>query len=275
MTTIETPPSIFSIGETTDKWPMLQDLWNFYSEKSTKTVFVSIGSSPSAIPDLEILEQLGCPLFLYDPKKENCSLWDEIKETLKTRKVTEDTNPFVKEALKKWVLARNINSFHTHLGHYNGLIDNTPVTSFINAVTSACKQVGLSEEEARIDFLKIDLKDQEPDLLHYCIQEGFRPSLILVRWSTSPDASHQTTIAAANLQMVGYKLLEKIENKYLYYFMDNNYYESCSWEKTTVDNPLIDAIVESIRNVKIPPPTGILTAKPWPEPNVKDEKKIE
>jgi hypothetical protein len=75
--------------------------------------------------------------------------------------------------------------------------------------------------------------------------------------------------------MVGYKLLEKIENKYLYYFMDNNYYESCSWEKTTVDNPLIDAIVESIRNVKIPPPTGILTAKPWPEPNVKDEKKIE
>lgn len=278
MTTIETPPSIFSIGETTDKWPMLQDLWNFYSEKSTKTIFVSIGSSPSAIPELDILEQLGCPLFLYDPKKEVCSLWDQIKESLKTRKITDDTPAFVKEGLKKWVLARNINSFHTHLGHYNGLIEDTPVTSFMDAVTSACKQVGLSEEEARIDFLKIDLKEQEPDLIHYCMQQGFRPSLILVRWSTSPDASHQSTIAAATLQMLGYRILEKIGNKYLYYFTDINYYETCSWEKVNVDNPLIDTVVDSLKNVKIPPPTGILTAKPWPEPSqsiVQDEKKIQ
>ena len=45
-----------------DPFPILQNVWSFFSKKGVKTVFLSIGSSVSAIPDLILSEQIGAPI---------------------------------------------------------------------------------------------------------------------------------------------------------------------------------------------------------------------
>jgi hypothetical protein len=255
-----------TIGHTTDKWPMISNIWEFFSAKANKCVFISVGSSPSPLPELDILEQIACSLYMYEPVKEQAAIWEDLKSFFKTRKETSDLSSFAREAGKKWVLARNLNIINAHIAHFNGSINDTTAIAALEAVSAASKQSGLNEEETRIDLLKIDLAGSEADILHYILQEGFRPSMILVRWSARPDFSLQVTNAAANLQMIGYKLMQTIDNKYLYYFTDKNFFEICSWEDTNVDNPLIHTLMNTKRAPTISAPIGNLLAEPWPEP---------
>jgi hypothetical protein len=54
--------------------------------------------------------------------------------------------------------------------------------------------------------------------------------------------------SAAHLQMLGYALVGKEDNRFLYYYTDVNYYETCSWEKVAnkFENPLMRELVRSI-----------------------------
>ena len=54
-----------------------------------------------------------------------------------------------------------------------------------------------------------------------------------------------TTLAAGHLQNAGYQLLWKIDNKFLYYFNDNDMYQICSWEENYCQNPMFNEIVRS------------------------------
>ena len=214
-------------------FPVLRNLWDFFAAKGNKVIFVSVGVSDSPLVELHFSEALGCKLHIFDENNERLEKWKEVKEVLKTRKTTETTSVFTKQAIKKWVLPQNI-------------LPSNESFSF-GTTKPIVSALSISLQEERIDILKVaaDTKTIASTLypiLHY----GYRPSILMIQWETTPDSTVETTILAGHIQNIGYGLVSKFKNNYLYLFTDKNLYEMCSWESLDHPNPLVAKIVESI-----------------------------
>lgn len=240
-----------TVGSKEDAYPMLANIWDFFSQKGTKTVFVSCGSGALPLADLDIAEALGCPLLKLTLPTET-ERWNEVKESLKTRKLADTTSEFAKCALKKWVLPKNLDiqecipSTYTGMTQENGV--DIKLVSWFDLLQAHCKKIGYKDDDIHIDLLKMDLYPHEADALTSLLQIGFRPSLILVQWTESPETSLQTLLPAAQLQMIGYSLIAVNGKKCLYYYTDVNYYETCSWMQLTekLENPFVANIVKTM-----------------------------
>jgi hypothetical protein len=214
-----------------ENFPVFRNLWDFFAAKGNKTTYVSFGSSRSPMVELHVSENLGCKIYLFDDNEKQCEQWNEIKEVLKTRKSTETTSDFANAALRKWVLPQNIIVNH-----------QLPTFATMKSVIS-----GLNETN-RIDMLKVDCpKEKTAELLYAIFHNGYRPGILMIHWESSPDSLLETTLLAGHIQNLGYGLVSKWNQNYLYYFTDKNLYEMCSWETSEVQNPLVSKLFESFQ----------------------------
>jgi hypothetical protein len=183
---------------------------------------------------------------------ETAQKWEEIKEILKTRKVTETTSDFAKPATRKWVLPKNILTESYLPALYNGTLQidgkEMKTKAWLDILKEHCARLGLPDDEIRLDFLKVDLCEQTPFLLDCLWQSGIRPSLLLIHWNHPPDADITTVLSAGHLQMLGYAHIAKEGNRFLYYYTDVNYYETCSWETPAkrFENPFVKNLAQAI-----------------------------
>jgi hypothetical protein len=243
--------STTTIGSKEEPYPMIANVWDFFSQKGIKTIFVSVGSGSSCIPDLDFAESIGCPILKLDTPDVTAK-WDEIKEILKVRKVMETTSEFAKPATRKWVLPKNLITEACIPASYNGTIDYNGVTlktrTWTDLIQEHCARIGLPQQEVRLDIVKIDSSPFTPLILDSLWQSGFRPSLLLINWNESVDANLQLLLSAGHLQMLGYSLIGKEGSRFLYYYTDTNYYETCSWEQPAkrFENPFVSNLAKSI-----------------------------
>jgi hypothetical protein len=221
-----------------DPFPCIKDLYLLFQRKGIRTIFLSIGASSSCMPDLEIAETIGCPVNIICANESEAAAWDEVKECLKTHKpAKEPLGTFSEGSEKKWVLAKNIRVIATEWK--SGTI--------LSSVKEACKSMAVSEDNTRIDLLKIDMSGGVERLaLYEILDAGFRPSLVMIRWAEEPDSHPGVRVAAGNLQNCGYVLVKKEGTKYLYFFVDNDMYATCSWEIEGSVNPMVDAVVQEV-----------------------------
>ena len=237
------------VGKQDDRFPMLEGVWDFFSSKGSKTVFISIGSSPSPLPELDLSEMLGCPIHIFDTSPSTQQQWEETKELLKSRKAKDDSSSFAKDALKKWVLPRNIyidgSLPFIHEGELVVGGEKIVTSSLREKVEAISERLGFPKAEAHIDLLKVDVAEKEDLVISAVLKARFRPSLLVIRWSHLPDEDMNTMLTAAHLQTLGYRLLAKEGSKFLYYYTDVNYYESCSWQVVGPTNPLIAEITNA------------------------------
>jgi hypothetical protein len=223
------------IGGAADEWPMINDLWEFYSKKGIKTVFLSIGNTRAAGPDLEIAETLGCPIHVIQEGEDAAASWEEVKQILKSRKREETASSFSEGADTKWVLPKNIR-YVTGIPSFG---------TFPELVKKVITPMNLAEE--RIDILKLSLdKGAEKAFLYALLDSPYRPGLLLVKWSSLPDSDLSTTLCAGHLQNCGYTLMAIKDDKFIYFYNDRCIYEICSWETNKVDNPMISELVKAI-----------------------------
>jgi hypothetical protein len=228
--------------------PMLEKLWDFYSTKGIKTSFVSLGTSSSPLGELEIIETLGCPIHIIEYNADKLILWEKVKKILTERKETEETIcEFTADVVNKWVLPKNINISSSLLSTYSGTIElsgNTITTIDYNSyVESICSKMNIPN---RIDLLNIQVgNDLEVSTILSLTNSSYRPGLIIVNYTNRPDTNIFTTQCAAHLQNIGYKLIQKEDNKFLYLYNDKNVYEYASYENTDVENPLIYELIKS------------------------------
>lgn len=244
--------STTTIGSKEEPYPMVANVWDFYSAKGTKTVFVSVGTGKSCLPDLDFAETIGCQLLKLDASEKAVQAWTEIKDVLKNRKVTETTSDFAKAASRKWVLPKNVKVQQCIPSFYKGSIETSEgsvaLRTWFDILREHCKEIGLAEEDIHLDILKLDTCEYQDSILNSLWQSGFRPSLLLVHWNESPDNDLPTLNTAANLQMLGYSLAAKEGKRFLYYFTDTNYYETCSWETPAkrFENPFVSNLVKAV-----------------------------
>jgi hypothetical protein len=221
-----------------DPFPYPKDIHVIFLQKGVRTVFFSIGASPSCIPDLELAEILGCPVNIICTNESEATAWNEVKECLRTHKpANEPLSTFSEGSEKKWVLPKNIRIVLTEWK--TGVI--------LSNVKEACKSMSISEDNIRIDVLKIDMSGgAERRVLYEILDAGFRPGIIMIRWAQEPDSHSGVRLAAGNLQNCGYMLMKKEGEKYFYFFVDNDIYATCSWEIERSVNPMVDNIVQEV-----------------------------
>lgn len=226
------------IGAEGDKWPILNELWDFYNKKGIKTVFFSIGNKTSATADLDIAETLGCPINIFhkDEDVEILALWEEVKQILKSRKRPDTATAFSEGADTKWVLLKNIR-------YFAGI---PSFGTFPTAVKNVTSQMNITDE--RIDIMKISLENGgEKAVLYAMLDSKYRPGLVMVKWSEMPDSTLAATLCAGHLQTSGYTLIATNDNNFTYLYNDRCMYEMCSWETNNVDNPMIAEVINATK----------------------------
>ena len=236
-----------------DPFPIIDKLWDVFAGKGIRTVFLSIGTSASPLADLEISESLGCPLHICALNDSEQKMWSEVSSVLSLRARPPSASPFTEFVDTKWILPKNLRRIDALPWWTDGTLDlsgtTLPTQKLATLISSLSATMKLKDGAKRIDILKVDTTQSAPDLeipiLHNILSEGYRPSVVLVKWSTMPDLSIKTTLAAGHLQCCGYSLLSVVDDKFLYYFNDDNLYEICSWEKRGAMNPIAAEIIKA------------------------------
>lgn len=238
-------------------FPMLENVWNIFSTKGIRTVYLTIGASASSAADLELAESIGCPLHVVPLNATEKEAWEEVHGILKERKRDEATakHSFSVGAEARWILPKNLRLLSALPWWSKGLLDTSGVQVQTGAVADviegACATMKLKDGANRIDILKLDTTGSaaglERGILQSILDAGYRPALILVNWSRMPDTDMPTTLSAGHLQNCGYTLLHKVDSKFLYIYTDKDMYQICSWESTESPNPMIQEVLETAR----------------------------
>lgn len=251
-------PQLFRMIKTDDgDVPFLADIWGFFSKKGIKTQFLSFFPDKSFKVDLEVCESLGCPIRVFTISAELDAKWETIKQTLKNRKIADEDKEktWIQGLEKKWILPKNI------------IVKNTSIDwNTLNAEL-------VSLPENRCDLLKIEgTYGNERMLLYSMLESGYRPGILLVKYTEDPDANVPAMLVAGHLQMSGYKLAEASNNWFLYLYTDLCLYDSCSWRNTKVQNPVVQYMAELFAPKKKDVPSTVNTT---PVEEISQENKNE
>ena len=226
--------------------PLPKEPLNFYQFKQGNRLFLNLTDSPAVWKDdLVIGERLFADTVMCVPdsvKQENTDELTRVQDILKQRMkypgARED--PAIEAIAKTWVLPNKL--------HIGPSVEQLLAPSE-NSVRSGLEEllVKLNIQDSVVHFLKIELSNGlERQVLYKFLDNGFRPSLVLVKWGNDLDDHIPTAHCAGHLMNSGYALIA-LENGYgLYLFLDHPLYDTCSMKTVALENPFIDSLTESV-----------------------------
>lgn len=226
--------------------PLPKEPLNFYQFKQGNRLFLTITNDPSVWKDdLVIGERLFADTVVCVPEtdrqqnsEELVRVQDILKQRMKYPGARED--PAIEAIAKTWVLPNKL-----HFG---------PSVEQLLSIGEFSVQKGLEDFLVRLNiidsvihFLKVELPNGlERQVLYKVLDNGFRPSLVLIKWNHDLDDHTPTAHCAAHLLNSGYALVA-LQNGYgLYMFMDHSLYDTCSMKTVALENPFMDSITQTV-----------------------------
>jgi hypothetical protein len=162
---------------------------------------------------------------------------DVLKQRMKYPGIQE--NPELLKLAKVWILPNKL--FET--SNPDNLLN-----SYKTVLTQSAELIKTSTD--RISFVKFELSNGKERMhIYKLLDEGYRPSLLCVKWSYDLEEDFSTANCAGHLVNIGYVHIA-LENGYsLYYYTDNCVYDVVSWKDVYYGNPLVQDILNSCNNV--------------------------
>ena len=233
--------------------PIPKEPLNFYQFKQGNRLFLTITDTTSVWKDdLAIGERLFADTVICTPKsvqsvhvEEVARVQDILKQRMKYPGARED--PAIESIAKTWVLPSKL-----HMGPSVEMFLDMSEDAVQSALSPLLTQLNI--QDCVIHFLKLELSSgAERQLLYKIVDSGFRPSLVLVKWSHDLDDHIPTAYCAGHLMNSGYSLVS-LENGYaLYMYLDHSLYDTCSMKTVALENPFIDSISQSVLEaLKVP-----------------------
>lgn len=213
------------IGNEAEQWVTIKNLTGFFSNKLDGCIFVSIGKSNSSlIVDAEISEMIGGYLYLIPTTEEEYCYMNAFKSIFNGDEISYNIPD--KE-----------------------LISNRMIDSDLIKVNNVDNSFHTIREIGHIDICKIDSDTYGRSAIFNILDAGYRPSIIMVYFKSSPDDNIASQITAGHIQNTGYILLGKHNNTYVYYFVDDCIYDYCRWSRPTHKNPLMIELTSQIKEL--------------------------
>jgi hypothetical protein len=227
--------------------PIPKEPLEFFKFANTTRIFVSITNDALVWKnDLQICERLFgdmiiCP-FNSNPelhKREHEHVQEILKQRTKFPGVKE--SPELLEIAKTWILPTKLT-----LGPDAKTFLYPGENNVMNMLSPIFDKLSVNPV---IHFLKLEVPDgSERQLLYSILDSGFRPSLILVKWSYDLDDHVATAHCAGFLLASGYTLVSLEHGYALYHFRDTTLFDICSMKTISITNPILDTIIESLNS---------------------------
>lgn len=216
--------------ENTSKYPILKDLYNFFSPRAKAITALSYGVDSLGI-ESHLISSTGCKITICDSRPGKEDRYSHLLNILKTHVSTDPSNEWENKLSQRWLLHKNF-SFQSKLPFFfTGTMD-------LSGEMIHCEKY----TQDRIDFCKVDYNEFNTHIIYSLLNAGFRPGVFLVHWNKHPDEFTDSMLCAGHIQNSGYCLAACENNWFLYIYLDNCIYESCSWARTDVANPMMDEI---------------------------------
>lgn len=242
-------------GTTTESFPFLRTIYDFFSPRTRQITAWSFGFSYGNF-EAEVLENTGCELTIFDARQESKDRFDIFRRVSEQHEVEDSDPEWAQDLLDHWFLVKKAHFNEKIPFRYSGSL-------LVNGTQTTLAEVD-TKSNAQLDLLKIDYPTFECTLLQSILEAGYRPGLLWVTWTNHPDEDTVSMLSAGHLQTLGYMLLGSEGNTFLYKFMDSCLYESCSWNVPGVQNPMIDTILKSMSA-----PSPLSSSSSSPEPSAK------
>lgn len=243
--------NIFPVNHS-NQWPILKDMWSFFSGNAGNISVLSVNSSGDVLPDLKLTEKVGGKITLCVPTDEDVNFLNNVKTVLKERNKSEliKNNEVFTSISKCWVLANRVAIVKGLPFSFNGYAEVVMKSADLSGadlsgvkITVPLVDIYTLTDTNYFDIIKVDFPGMERQILSGIIDAGMRPSLIMVRWSEAPNSTPQARAAAATLQNHGYTLLSVVDDKYLYHYNDKPFYNLVEWDKPSMKNPMVEMII--------------------------------
>lgn len=225
----------------------------FYKNNDEETrIAITITNDPAIWKeDLCIGERLFSNLIIipaHGSMEQHLTEYDTVKKVLKERLKYPNIkeNKDLLEVAKTWILPTKL---------YMGPSTTTFFTPIENPVQVALAPVfSALKVDPKIHYLKIEVPNGfERTLLYTILDNGFRPSLLLVKWSHDIDDHTLTAQCAGHIQNVGYNLVSLHKEYALYMFSDSSLYDICSFKTIGLKNPIFTSLFDSFKeSVQLP-----------------------
>ena len=223
--------------------PLPKDPLSFFRYKQGARLFITITDTPSVWQeDLIIGEKFFADMFVCPfGKADHVYVMEQTRDILKQRLKYPDakTNPEIEKIAKTWILPAKLN-MGPSANDILGVSENSALEAFKPIFT----QVG--SEDSVIHILKIEVAGAERQLLYKILDNGLRPSLILVKWPNDIDDHIPTASCAGHMMNCGYSLIALNNGYALYFFNDQVLYDICSMKTVSLKNPIMEAILQSV-----------------------------
>ena len=223
--------------------PMLKDALGFFEYKQGNRIFLTITDTTSVWQeDLGLAERVFADMIVLPIGSSQESELTEtqaiLKERMKYPGVKE--NPVWEQIAKTWVLPGKLS-----LGPSDSCFTSLAEDSLKRALEPVFTRLTPGEEKLHI--VKVEIANGgERGVLYKILDECFRPSLLLVKWSQDLDEHIPTAHCAGHILASGYAQIA-FENGYsLYMFCNDPLYDICSFKDVNLSNPILNAILKSI-----------------------------
>ena len=227
-------------------YPIPKEPLSFFHFNQDARYLISISETPSTWKkDLILAERffsevIICPFT--DSMETHTQAFEQTKDILKQRMkypgAKED--PEIKKIAKTWILPTKV-----HLG--------PEASTFLNCSESSVKTSlqpifeTLKNESSTIHILKIEVSEgKERQLLYKFLDNGFRPSLIIVKWSYDLDDHISTAHTAGHLLNSGYSLMHLEGDYALYMYSVQVLYDTTSMKTIGLKNPMMENLLQSV-----------------------------
>lgn len=229
---------------------VFKDIYSFFGNNITSSVAVYIGVTDWK-QDLQLLESYAVPTVICDPFNTQPEWRAAVQEK---RAKLMDWMKYLKESGcgNHFVNPKWIEPVVEYPGIYDGLLGAEPNTTKMSSWETLLNRAKAlrntsSTAEPHFAVCKIELSGEEIPVLSSLLASKFRPSLIYVRWTASPDESQAHCEAAGHLQSSGYRLISiNPAGFFLYHYSSQDIYSCCSWTKVSMGHPFVSLMKEQV-----------------------------
>ena len=208
--------------------PFIKNPLQFFSNTRQMRLLLTVTDNESWKKDIELAEKMfGTILISTDKNADFLVYKDVLKQRLRYPNIKE--NPELLNLAKIWILPNKVH-----------LVDEPQEVfkSYKNVLDKSETDLGSIE---KLSYVKYDLSDGGERMhIYKLLDEGYRPSLLCVKWTKDVDDDYATAYCAGHLCNAGYTLMEVQNGYYLYYYSDDMAtYDTASFKEITYGNPVV------------------------------------
>ena len=219
-----------NLMEGDSSYPTLSKLYEFFSPRSSKLTIWSFGLGYGGI-ETDLIESTGSTVQVFDAREPSQGNFATIQRILESHTTIEGDPEWTASLPNKWIQPSKLTLSTALPWYYDGAM-------VVNGVSTSFSAISFTSVP-RVDICKIDYPGLTYQIVYMLLTTGYRPGLLYIRWDEHPDEDVAAMLCAGHLQSSGYEMMKESGGFFLYRYIDECLYESCSWARSDCKNPMI------------------------------------